>query len=169
MNGLNQLILEGNVAHEPVLEKSVDGSDIGSLVVAVNRFYRNSARETVAETSFFDVACYGVIARLCGKLAAGEFLGALNRNEIHPEVKGKGEVTVINLDWVKWYNDFPEVREVDEVCEKLCKPEFDKEGYGFRMMILNEDRTTEESGNETGYGRFGDVCFECYISNPYDV
>ena len=79
----------------------------------------------------------------------------------------KDDVKVIHFDWIKWYPDFDAVKAVEDVCKKLQKQEFDKDGYGYKMLILNEDNTQEEWCNDTGDTHFCDINVQCYIDNPY--
>ena len=84
------------------------------------------------------------------------------------EKKESYGIKVLQLDYVKWYPEFPEVKAVDEVCKKLNEEEYTKDNdYAFKMVILNEDNTTEEYSNEVGATYFCDVVTECYIKNPY--
>ena len=95
------------------------------------------------------------------------FKDVLEKNCLSYEIRGTDESQVINIDWIKWYPDFDEVKAVEDVEKKLN--EIDEEGYGYKMIILNEDNTSETYCNDRGDEHFYDMEVQCYISNPYDV
>ena len=90
-------------------------------------------------------------------------------NLIHEVRRGKGHEApyVINIEWVKWYPEFDVVNAVDDVSHKLN--DIDEEGYGYKMIVLNEDNTSETYCNNQGDSHFCDVDVQCYIDNPYNV
>ena len=72
------------------------------------------------------------------------------------------------MDWVKWYPNFDEVKEVEQALRELRDDEFNEtEGYGFKMLILNEDDTHGEMFNLRGDEMFCDLTVRCEIDNPY--
>ena len=76
----------------------------------------------------------------------------------------------IRLDWVKWYDDFPEVKAVNEAAKRLRSEEFnEQDGYGFKMVVLNEDDTHWETCNDKGDAEFYDFGVACEIENPWDL
>ena len=76
----------------------------------------------------------------------------------------------IRLDWVKWYDDFPEVKAVNEAVKRLRSEEFnEQDGYGFKMVVLNEDDTHWETCNDKGDAEFYDFGVVCKIDNPWDL
>lgn len=99
--------------------------------------------------------------------AADLFVKALE--PVKPQVdSGLEGVTVITLDWCKWYPYFSEVSRVNELVEFLDAGNYnDKEGYGYKMVILNEDDTNEVFFNDRGLEIFPDFGVQVYISNPY--
>ena len=99
--------------------------------------------------------------------AFGMFKDTLDKYKLKYEVSGTDNSRVIKIDWVKWYPDFDEVMAVEEVMHRLN--ETDEEGYGYKMIILNEDNTSEPYCNDRGEERFYDMEVRCYIDNPYDV
>lgn len=99
--------------------------------------------------------------------AFGMFKDTLDKHELKYKVSGADNSRVIKLDWVKWYPHFDEVKAVEEVMHRLN--ETDEEGYGYKMIILNEDNTSERYFNERGVDHFYDMEVQCHISNPYDV
>ena len=67
MNQLNSIILEGNLAKDPVIFDATETFKVCKFSVAVNRWYKNHNDEGVEEVSFFDVECYGKMAEVCAK------------------------------------------------------------------------------------------------------
>lgn len=69
MNQLNSLILEGNLAKDPVIYEPAAGFKVCKFALGVNRFYKNKKDEGVNEVSFFDVEAYGKSAEVCMQIA----------------------------------------------------------------------------------------------------
>lgn len=65
MNQLNSLILEGNLAEDPVMSEIANDKDLRetSFQIAVKRHYKGQNDGRVEEVSFFDVFAYGVLAK----------------------------------------------------------------------------------------------------------
>lgn len=59
MNGLNSLIIEGNL-----ISREREGNTF-KFIVAYNRFYKDENGNKQNETSFFDIECYGKLADFC--------------------------------------------------------------------------------------------------------
>lgn len=90
MNQLNSLIIEGNVVNDKVeVIESTAGFQVAEFSVGVNRYYKNANNENVNEVSFFDIKCYGVLA----KYAADKC------------VKGRTIRVVGRLKQERWVND----------------------------------------------------------------
>mgnify|MGYP006320483589 CR=1 FL=1 len=58
-----------------------------------------------------------------------------------------GEFYILNWDWVKWYLEFKDVQSVESVLKNLRNNHDEKEGFGYKQVIINEDNSTEESTN----------------------
>lgn len=99
--------------------------------------------------------------------AFGMFKDVLERDGLSYVVRGGDDSRVITIDWIKWYPDFDVVNAVDDVRRKLN--DIDEKGYGYKMIILNEDNISETYYNDRGDERFYDMEVQCYIDNPYDV
>lgn len=95
------------------------------------------------------------------------FLGALEKFGLNFSKKQKEGYGVISFDWVKWYSDSDYVKEVWKLMETLDLEHDDEAGYGYKLVILNEDDTHEERSNTRGADRFSDFFVSCYIDNPY--
>jgi single-strand DNA-binding protein len=65
MNALNSVIVEGNVVKKPEIRKTPKGTDVCTLGVAVNRWYKGLDGEMQQEVSFFDVNAWGALANAC--------------------------------------------------------------------------------------------------------
>lgn len=61
MNGINQIIIEGNVVRQPEKRQGLSFS-VCSFPIAVNRAVRTPDGKTSDEVSFFDVDAFGNIA-----------------------------------------------------------------------------------------------------------
>ena len=66
MNQQNLVILEGNACRDAEIKYTPSGAVIGKMSVAVNRFYK-TGEGFEKEVSFFDVDCFGEVAKLCGE------------------------------------------------------------------------------------------------------
>ena len=98
------------------------------------------------------------------------FKAAVAKYEWKYNLNETDEHGVITFDWVKWYPDFDEVKDVEEVRKLLNGEDYNNiDGYGYKIIVLNEDDTNEEYSNDKGDAHFYDVCIQCQIDNPYDV
>jgi single-strand DNA-binding protein len=66
MNNLNSVLLEGNACRDAVVKTTASGAVICKMSIAVNRRYK-SGEGFENEVSFFDVDCFGTVAKLCGE------------------------------------------------------------------------------------------------------
>jgi single-strand DNA-binding protein len=66
MNNLNSVLIEGNACRDAVVKNTASGATICKMSMAVNRYYK-SGEIFEKEVSFFDVDCFGEVAKLCGK------------------------------------------------------------------------------------------------------
>ena len=95
------------------------------------------------------------------------FLKALERFGLNFSKKEIKDYGVIVFDWCKWYPDSEYVKEVEQVMNALSREHDDEKGYGYKMVLLNEDDTHEEWCNTRGFERFMDFFVSCHIDNPY--
>ncbi|MEL3908924.1 MAG: single-stranded DNA-binding protein [Treponemataceae bacterium] len=68
MNGINSIIVEGNLVRKPELTKTPKGTPVCVFAIGSNRFYRGRAGEMQQETSFFDVETWAELAENCAKV-----------------------------------------------------------------------------------------------------
>jgi single-strand DNA-binding protein len=66
MNQQNLVVIEGNACRDAEIKTTASGVLIGKMSIAVNRYYK-SGDDFEKEVSFFDVDCFGEVAKLCGE------------------------------------------------------------------------------------------------------
>jgi single-strand DNA-binding protein len=66
MNQQNLVIIEGNACRDPEIRSTGTGNVICKMSIASNRYYK-SGEKFEKEVSFFDVDCFGEVAKLCGE------------------------------------------------------------------------------------------------------
>ena len=59
MNGMNQVILEGNIVRVPVVKETPRGTRLCTMPIAVNRIYRDKAGSDVDEVGYYDIEAWG--------------------------------------------------------------------------------------------------------------
>ena len=59
MNGLNQVILEGNIVRVPVAKDTPRGTRLCNMPIAVNRVYKDKDGKDVDEVGYYDVEAWG--------------------------------------------------------------------------------------------------------------
>lgn len=64
MNGLNSLIIEGNMVRDPVLGETSKGTPFCTFTIATNRSYILN-NEPIEEVSYFDIEAWTSIAEVC--------------------------------------------------------------------------------------------------------
>ncbi|MCL2197094.1 MAG: single-stranded DNA-binding protein [Treponema sp.] len=101
MNNLNSILIEGNLVRDPLLRSTTKGTQICSLSIASNRYYKqdtNAAYEK--EVSFFDVETWAKLAEVCyskGKKGRGvRVVGRLKQSRWNdPEGKSHSRVSIV--------------------------------------------------------------------------
>jgi single-strand DNA-binding protein len=98
MNQQNLVILEGNACRDAEIKNTNSGALIGKMSIAVNRFYK-SGEVFEKEVSFFDVDCFGEVAKLCGeKVRKGDAIrvtGRLKQNRWEHDGQKRSVVLVV--------------------------------------------------------------------------
>ena len=64
MNGLNSLIIEGNMVKEPVIGETNKGTSFCKFTIASNRSYVLN-NESIEEVSYFDIEAWTKMAEIC--------------------------------------------------------------------------------------------------------
>jgi len=67
MNNLNSILIEGNLVKDPILRSTAKGTQVCSMRLASNRFYKqdNQSPNFEKEVSFFDVEIWAKLAEIC--------------------------------------------------------------------------------------------------------
>lgn len=65
VRGVNRVVLMGNLAADPELRYTPQGSAVATFRMAVNRAYRDADGELKEDTQFFTVVSWGKTAELC--------------------------------------------------------------------------------------------------------
>ena len=109
MNGLNSLIIEGNMVRDPEFKETVKGTNFCSFSIATNRVYTQN-NETTQEVSYFDVEAWTSMALLCKENGA----------------KGRGVRVVGRLKQDRWVGkDGKNYSKVKVIAEHIeFKPKF---------------------------------------------
>ncbi|MCL2067481.1 MAG: single-stranded DNA-binding protein [Treponema sp.] len=132
MNNLNSILIEGNLVRDPLLRSTPKGTQVCTMSLASNRFYKQDSGFE-KEVSFFDVETWAKLAEAC-------------YNKGH---KGRGVRVVGRLKQDRW-NDSegkPHSR-VTIVAEHVeFRPEF-KKSDGTRSAVAGTDM---DSSDEDDY------------------
>ena len=67
MNGLNRVLLIGNLTRDPVSRATTGGMSICEIGLAINRRYRTASGEDREETCFVDIDVFGKQAEQCSR------------------------------------------------------------------------------------------------------
>lgn len=63
MNQLNSIILEGNLVRDCSVSETCTGVLVAKFSIGVNRTFNNRENQKVEEVSYFDIECYGNMAK----------------------------------------------------------------------------------------------------------
>jgi single-strand DNA-binding protein len=112
MNNLNSILIEGNLVKDPLLRSTPKGTQICTLRLASNRFYKQE-NGFEREVSFFDVETWARLAEACYAKAK----------------KGRGVRVVGRLKQDRWNGpDGKPYSKISIVAEHVeFRPEFKKE------------------------------------------
>ena len=67
MNGINSLVIEGNLVRDAVIKETSSGNVVSNFSIAVNRSVKTHNGETHREVSFFDIEAWGDLAKISAK------------------------------------------------------------------------------------------------------
>ncbi len=67
MNGINSLVIEGNLVRDAVIKETANGNCVSNFSIAVNRSVKTHNGETHKEVSFFDIETWGDLAKITAK------------------------------------------------------------------------------------------------------
>ncbi len=99
MNNLNSILIEGNLVKDPLLRATPKGTQICSMSLASNRFYKQDSGFE-KEVSFFNVECWSRLAETCyskGKKGRGvRIVGRLKQDRwTSSDGKPQSRITII--------------------------------------------------------------------------
>jgi single-strand DNA-binding protein len=102
MNNLNSILIEGNLVKDPLLRSTTKGTQVCSIRIASNRWYKqdNQTSGFEKETSFFDIETWGKLAEAChSKCQKGRgvrVIGRLRQNRWNdPDGKPHSKITIV--------------------------------------------------------------------------
>ena len=99
MNGINSVIIEGNLVRDPDVRATPKGSDVCNFTIASNRFYKIDGQNQ-EETSYLDIETWAKLAQNCGEyLSKGRgvrVVGRLKQDRWNdPEGKVRSKVKIV--------------------------------------------------------------------------
>ncbi|MCL2802160.1 MAG: single-stranded DNA-binding protein [Treponema sp.] len=99
MNNLNSILIEGNLVREPMLRTTPKGTQVCTLTLASNRYYKQDTGFE-REVSFFNVDTWAKLAEICyakGKKGRGlRVVGRLKQNRWNdPDGKTHSRITIV--------------------------------------------------------------------------
>lgn len=103
------------------------------------------------------MAFYSNIFIACTEQSYKKFEAAYKAHNFKPTeiwINPDGDY-LIGWAWVKWYDEFDEVKAIHAVIDKLQGS--DREEDGFKFIIINEDNTFEIISNDCGADMFEDT------------
>jgi len=102
MNNLNSILIEGNLVRDPQLKSTSKGTQICTMKLASNRYYKldSHAEGFEKEVSYFDVETWARLAEACyakGRKGRGmRVVGRLKQSRWNdPEGKLRTKVTIV--------------------------------------------------------------------------
>jgi len=122
MNNLNSILIEGNLVRDPLLRSTTKGTQICSMKLASNRYYKqdNKSPDFEKEVSFFDVESWAKLAEACytkGRKGRGvRVVGRLKEDRWNgADGKSHSRVTIV-AEHVEFRPDFKkEEKPADEI------------------------------------------------------
>jgi len=99
MNNLNSILIEGNLVKDPVLRSTPKGTQVCTLRLASNRYYKQDTGFE-REVSFFDVETWARLAEACyakGKKGRGvRVVGRLKQDRWNsPDGKSQSKISIV--------------------------------------------------------------------------
>jgi len=102
VNNLNSILIEGNLTKDPLIRTTVKGTQVCTMRLALNRWYKldDQSPNFEKETSYFDVESWAKLAEACytkGKKGRGvRVVGRLKQSRWNdPEGKLHSRVTIV--------------------------------------------------------------------------
>jgi len=134
MNNLNSILIEGNLVRDPLLRSTPKGTQVCTMSLASNRYYKQDSGFE-KEVSFFDVETWSRLAEAC--YSKGR--------------KGRGVRVVGRLKQDRWNGpDGKQHSKVSIVAEHVeFRPEFKKDG---KQAVIDSDSPYEYDYSEENAG-----------------
>ena len=109
MNNLNSILIEGNLVRDPLLRSTPKGTQICTMSLASNRFYKQDTGFE-REVSFFDIETWSKLAELCyakGKKGRGvRVVGRLKQDRWNdPDGKPRSRISIV-AEHVEFRSEF---------------------------------------------------------------
>ena len=109
MNNLNSILIEGNLVRDPLLRSTPKGTQICTMSLASNRFYKQDTGFE-KEVSFFDIETWAKLAELCyakGKKGRGvRVVGRLKQDRWNdPDGKPRSRISIV-AEHVEFRSEF---------------------------------------------------------------
>jgi len=142
MNNLNSILIEGNLVRDPLLRSTSKGTQICSMSIASNRYYKQDSNSTYEkEVSFFDVETWAKLAEVC--YAKGK--------------KGRGVRVVGRLKQSRWNDtDGKSHTRICIVAEHVeFRPEFRKDARSPADTSFDDDDFAGEGDGEPAMAMAG--------------
>jgi len=129
MNNLNSILIEGNLVKDPLLRSTPKGTQICSMRIASNRYYKqdNQTPGFEKEVSFFDVESWARLAEACyskGHKGRGVRVVGRLKEDRWNSVDGKphSRVTIV-AEHVEFRPEFNKEAAKQTVAEAVAEPE----------------------------------------------
>jgi len=109
MNNLNSILIEGNLVRDPLIRSTSKGTQVCTMCLASNRFYKQDSGFE-KEVSFFDVETWARLAEACyakGKKGKGvRVVGRLKQDRwTDSDGKSRSKVSIV-AEHVEFRTDF---------------------------------------------------------------
>jgi len=135
MNNLNSILIEGNLVRDPLLRTTQKGTQICSMVLASNRYFKqeqNSGYEK--EVSFFDIETWSKLAQACyerGKKGRGvRVVGRLKQSRWNdPDGKTRSRISIV-AEHVEFRPEFKKEIKTASTSEIPFDDSFETDGNG---------------------------------------
>jgi single-strand DNA-binding protein len=99
MNNLNSILIEGNLVRDPLLRSTPKGTQVCTMSLASNRYYKQESGFE-REVSYFDVETWAKLAEVCyakGKKGRGvRVVGRLRQSRwSDPDGKSRSKISIV--------------------------------------------------------------------------
>jgi len=139
MNNLNSILIEGNLVRDPMLRSTPKGTQVCSMCLASNRYYKQDTGFE-KEVSFFDIETWSKLAEACyskGKKGRGvRVVGRLKQNRwSDPEGKSHSKITIV-AEHVEFRPEFK--KDAKHPPEISYDDDYENEENGESVMAMRE-------------------------------